>query len=106
MDLALMVVQVAVVTIKQDSLHLQVMAEQEETVQHLPVTQEFMQAAVAEVLHKAAKVLVVPADKAAEAEVAEETLALQEFKPEVQTQAAAQVEVDKQDQVLTVVQVL
>ena len=95
----------AVVTIKQDRLHLQVMAEQEETVQHLSVTQGFMEAAVAEVLHKAAKVLVVPADKAAEAEVAEETLVLQEFKPDLQTQAEAQVVADKQDQVLTVVQV-
>ena len=43
--------------------------------------------------------------KAAEAEVAEETLALQEFKADLQTQAVAQVVADKLDQVQTVVQV-
>ena len=64
-----------------------------------------MPAAVAEVQFKMDQEPVDQVVKAAEAEVAEETLVLQEFKADLQTQAVAQVVADKLDQVLTVVQV-
>ena len=96
----------AVVTIKQVKLQTQVKVVQEETVQNFQHIQVIiMPAVVAEVQFKMVQETVDQEVKAAEAEVAEETLVLQECKPDLQTQAVAQVVADKLDQVQTVVQV-
>ena len=97
----------AVVTIKQVKLHSQDKAVLVEMVVYSrqEVLQLITLAAVAVVLFKVVVVTVDQVAKAEEAEVAEETLVLQQFKADLQTQAVAQVVADKLDQVQTVVQV-